>query len=58
MELARYCDLLNRNNNTTLVMDEVELYKGSVRSIPDKYMDCKVTDFTVDNNGNTTFYIA
>ena len=57
--LESFYDLIDRNARITLVNTKhrTTVYSGSARSIPDKYSDCPVEDFSMNDNGHLTFKI-
>lgn len=59
MKLYKFYDLINRNANVTLANATLDktYYDGSMKSIPDKYDDWKVLDFSVSNAGDFLFQI-
>lgn len=57
--LESFYDLIDRNARVTLVnvKHRTTVYSGIARSIPDKYSDCPVDDFSMNDNGHLTFKI-
>ena len=57
--LKKFYDLINRNASVTITDESkaITCYTGSLKDIPDRYDDCNVIDFHMDNAGGIHFQI-
>lgn len=59
IKLYKFYDLINRNATVTLANNTLDktFFEGTLKSMPDKFDDCIVTDFAVSNDGDFLFRI-
>ena len=59
IKLRKFYELISRNAEITVVnyKTKKELFKGSLKDIPDELDNCEVKDFNVSNNGDFTFLV-
>lgn len=59
LKLRKFYELISRNAEITVVnyKTKKELFKGSLKDIPDELDNCEVKDFNVSNNGDFIFLI-
>ena len=59
LKLRKFYELISRNAEITVVnyKTKKELFKGSLKDIPDELDDSEVKDFNVSNNGDFIFLI-
>lgn len=59
IKLYKFYELINRNATITLANTSLDktYFEGSMKSIPDTFDDCIVTDFAVSNDGDFLFRI-
>lgn len=59
LKLNRFYGQISRNAHITLKgKDGKPFYSGQLKSLPDRFDDRTVSDFTVSNDGKFTFLIA